>query len=162
MCWGRTLKRQATRPMRCVQWLAAMAVINGRTISPITAATRTTTGSGIFLKRHRVAAIAKANVVVIQSVIDRCPITTTAPAMEPAPPLGRDWTCSFLLMGVARDFGEPGNGREASPTRHLHRPAGHRHPASADTCQDGLKATSLGRRHTRSNHRCRRVAQRRP
>ena len=40
-------------------------------------------GSGIFLKRHRTAAVATASAAVIQSVIERCPITITAPAIEP-------------------------------------------------------------------------------
>ena len=41
------------------------------------------TGSGSFLKRHRIAAVAMASAAVIQSEMERWPMTITAPVMEP-------------------------------------------------------------------------------
>lgn len=47
------------------------------------AAPMTISGSGSFLNFHSNAAVASANTAVIQSVIERVAITTTAPAYAP-------------------------------------------------------------------------------
>ena len=47
------------------------------------AATATTSGSGIFLKRHRTPTVIRASDPVGMSTIDRRPTTTTAPVIAP-------------------------------------------------------------------------------
>ena len=47
------------------------------------AAAATTTGSGSFLKRHSTATVNSASAAVVTSLIERWPMTTTAPVIAP-------------------------------------------------------------------------------
>ena len=62
---------------------SGVASSEGWTASPIRAAATTIRGSGSFLKRQSKATVTSANAAVTQSVIERWPMTITAPVIAP-------------------------------------------------------------------------------